>query len=440
MSDAECVHLGYCPYRNDPAGPPPTRLTQDTMAIVLAGGRGSRLGPLSDWRAKPAMPFAGKFRIIDFTLSNCVNSGIRRIGICTQYKAQSLIRHVQRGWSALDARFNEFVELLPAQQRVTAQWYAGTADAIYQNIDILRTQAPQYVLVLAGDHVYKMDYAKLLAEHVARGADMTIACNEVPVAEASAFGVMQIDAERRIVGFQEKPPQPQPMPGRPDTALISMGIYCFNTALLYEQLIRDADTGTSSHDFGKDIIPHLIARGYRVLAHRFADSCVNMVEGVPYWRDVGTIDAYWEANLDLVRVTPALNLYDASWPIWTYQEQLPPAKFVFDDHDRRGAAIDSIVSGGCIISGSTVRRSLLFSNVRVHSYYCDVSDTVILPDVEVARGVVLKRAVIEKGCRLPAGLQVGVDPEADRKRFSITPGGVTLVTPDMLGQEIHHIP
>jgi glucose-1-phosphate adenylyltransferase len=229
------------------------------------------------------------------------------------------------------------------------------------------------------------------------------------------------------------------MPGRPDTALISMGIYCFNTALLYEQLIRDADTGTSSHDFGKDIIPHLIARGYRVLAHRFADSCVNMVEGVPYWRDVGTIDAYWEANLDLVRVTPALNLYDASWPIWTYQEQLPPAKFVFDDHDRRGAAIDSIVSGGCIISGSTVRRSLLFSNVRVHSY-CDVSDTVILPDVEVARGVVLKRAVIEKGCRLPAGLQVGVDPEADRKRFSITPGGVTLVTPDMLGQEIHHIP
>jgi glucose-1-phosphate adenylyltransferase len=438
MRDAECLHRGYCPYRTDPAGPPRAELTRETMAIVLAGGRGSRLGPLSEWRAKPAVPFAGKFRIIDFTLSNCVNSGIRRIGICTQYKAQSLIRHVQRGWSIFDGRFNEFVELLPAQQRVTAQWYAGTADAVYQNLDILRIQNPTYVLVLAGDHVYKMDYSIMIAEHVARRADMTIACVDVPVDEARAFGVMQVDGEDRIVGFQEKPAQPQPLPGRPDTALVSMGIYCFNTAFLYEQLIRDAATPTSSHDFGRDVIPHTIERGYRVLAHRFARSCVNMVGDRPYWRDVGTIDAYWEANLDLVQVTPELNLYDDSWPLWSYQEQLPPAKFVFDDADRRGMAIDSMVSGGCIVSGSTVRRSLLFSNVRVREY-CTIEDSVILPDVEIGTRVVLKRAVVEKGCRLPPDLQVGVDPEADRRRFLVTEGGVTLITPQMLGQEIHHL-
>jgi glucose-1-phosphate adenylyltransferase len=439
MTDAECLHLGYCPYRNDPAGPPAGNLAHEAMAIVLAGGRGIRLGPLSEWRAKPALPFAGKFRIIDFTLSNCVNSGIRRIGICTQYKAQSLIRHVQRGWSIFDGRFNEFVELLPAQQRVTTHWYAGTADAVYQNIDILRTQEPRFVLVLAGDHVYKMDYSKMLAEHAARNADMTIACLEVPVADARPFGVMQVDADSRIVGFQEKPAHPQPLPDRPDTALASMGVYCFNTPFLYEQLIRDAGVRSSSHDFGKDIIPHSIERGYRLFAHRFASSCVNMVGDRPYWRDVGTIDAYWEANLDLVHVTPELNLYDAAWPIWTNQEQLPPAKFVFDDDDRRGTAIDSIVSGGCIISGSVVKRSLLFSNVVVHSY-CTIEDSVLLPDVDVARHVVLKRAVVEKGCRLPAGLQVGVDHAADRRRFLVTDRGVTLVTPKMLGQEIHQVP
>jgi len=294
------------------------------------------------------------------------------------------------------------------------------------------------VLVLAGDHVYKMDYSIMIAEHVARRADMTIACIDVALPDARAFGVMQVDGEDRIVGFEEKPAHPQPLPGRPDAALVSMGIYCFNTAFLYEQLIRDAATATSSHDFGRDIIPYAIERGYRVLAHRFARSCVNMVGDRPYWRDVGTIDAYWEANLDLVHVTPELNLYDETWPLWSYQEQLPPAKFVFDDADRRGMAIDSMVSGGCIVSGSTVRRSLLFSNVRVREH-CTIEDSVILPDVEVGPRVVLKRAVVEKGCKLPPELRVGIDRESDRRRFLVTEGGVTLITPQMLGQEIHHL-
>jgi glucose-1-phosphate adenylyltransferase len=414
------------------------RLARSTVALVLAGGRGSRLGPLTDWRAKPAVPFAGKFRIIDFSLSNCVNSGIRRIGICTQYKAQSLIRHVQRGWSFLDGRFNEFVELLPAQQRVTVDWYKGTADAVYQNLDILEAHRPEYVLILAGDHVYKMDYARMLVDHVTRNADMTIACVDVPVADATGFGVMQIDDEGRIIGFQEKPADPQPVPGRADIALASMGIYVFSAAFLDRELVRDAADPDSSHDFGKDIIPRLIGTGYRVLAHRFADSCVNMIEERPYWRDVGTIDAFWEANLDLTHVTPDLNLYDESWPIWTYQEQLPPAKFVFDEDDRRGEAIDSLVSGGCIISGSSVRRSLLFSNVRVHSY-CAIDDTVVLGNVDIARRCTIRRAVIDKDCRLPEGTQIGVDPEQDRRRFFVTERGITLVTADMLGQQVHHL-
>ena len=384
------------------------------------------------------MPFGGKFRIIDFSLSNCVNSGIRRVGICTQYKAQSLIRHVQRGWSFLDGRFNDFIELLPAQQRVTADWYKGTADAVYQNLDLLRRHAPEYVLVLAGDHVYKMNYARMLVDHAARDADMTIACIEVPLAEASALGVMQIDATGQITGFQEKPAQPQPVPGRTDVALASMGIYVFNAQFLYEQLIRDADEPLSEHDFGRDVIPHLIARGYRVNAHRFADSCVNMIEGRPYWRDVGTLDAFWEANLDLVHVTPDLNLYDETWPIWTYQEQLPPAKFVFDDDGRRGTAIDSMVSGGCIVSGSLVRRSLLFSRVRVHSY-CTVEDSVILGDVDIGRDSVIRRAVIDKHCQLPAGTRIGVDMDEDRRRFHVSANGITLVTPDMLGAPVHHL-
>jgi glucose-1-phosphate adenylyltransferase len=414
------------------------QLTSNTLALILAGGRGIRLGPLTDWRAKPAVPFGGKFRIIDFPLSNCVNSGIRRVGICTQYKAQSMIRHVQRGWSFLDGRFKEFVELLPAQQRVTADWYKGTADAVFQNLDILRRHAPRYVLILAGDHIYKMDYGKLLADHVARSADMTIACVEVPLAEARKFGVMSVEQDMRIRAFHEKPAQPVAVPDRPEVALASMGIYVFNADFLYEQLIRDSDDGRSAHDFGKDLIPHIVERGYRLFAHGFAGSCVNMGEDRPYWRDVGTLDAYWEANMELTKITPDLNLYDQDWPIWTHQEQLPPAKFVFDDEGRRGMAIDSMVSGGCIISGATVRRSLLFSNVRVHSY-ATVEDSVILPDVDVGRNAVLKRVVIDKYCRLPAGFTAGVDPEQDRKRFHVSENGITLIAPEMIGQRVHHL-
>jgi glucose-1-phosphate adenylyltransferase len=409
------------------------RLARATVAVILAGGRGTRLGRLTDWRAKPAVPFGGKFRFIDFPLSNCVNSGIRRIAVCTQYKAQSLIRHVQRGWSFLDGRFQEFVELLPAQQNVGDDWYKGTADAIFQNTYLLRKHSPELILVLAGDHVYKMDYTQMLYDHVNKSADMTIACMEVPLAEASGFGVMAVDDALRVNAFQEKPEHPAPMPGRTDTALASMGIYVFNAAFLYEQLARDSDDPHSTHDFGKDIIPHILARGYRAVAHRFADSCVNMTEGRPYWRDVGTLDAYWEANMELTKVVPDLNLYDRKWPIWTYQEQLPPAKFVFDDNHRRGSAIDSLVSGGCVISGATVRRSLLFSSVHAHSY-AQVEDSVVLPNVDIGRNVVLRRAVVEKNCRLPAGLQVGVDPEQDRKRFEVSAKGVTLVVPQMLAQ------
>jgi glucose-1-phosphate adenylyltransferase len=438
-TEQECIHLGYCPYKNDPAGPPAGQLVRHTVAYVLAGGRGTRLGELTDWRSKPAVPFGGKFRIIDFTLSNCVNSGIRRVVIATQYKAQSLIRHIQRGWSFLDGRFNEFIELVPAQQRVTADWYKGTADAVFQNLDLLRRQEPEYVLVLAGDHVYKMDYGKMIAEHVGRKADMTVGCIEVPVAEAARqLGVMSVDEDFRVNGFQEKPAEPRPIPGRDGIALGSMGIYVFNAGFLYEQLIRDADDRKSGHDFGHDLIPYLIDRGYRVYAHRLDDSCVQRHEGRPYWRDVGTVDAYWEANLELSRVSPALDLYDQDWPIWTYQEQLPPAKFIFDDEGRRGAAIDSMVSGGCIISGSTIRRTLLFSSVRINSY-CTIEDSVILPQVDVGRHAVLKRVVIDRACKIPPGLQVGVNPVEDRKRFHVTDKGVTLITPEMLGQIVHHL-
>jgi glucose-1-phosphate adenylyltransferase len=405
---------------------------RSTVALVLAGGRGERLRQLTDLRAKPAVPFGGKFRIIDFTLSNCVNSGIRRIAICTQYRAQSLIRHVQRGWSFLDGRFNEFVELLPAQQRETAEWYRGTADAVCQNLDILRQHDPAHVLVLAGDHVYKMDYAKMLAQHVARGSKVTVACTEVPLADAVNFGVVQVDERGQVRAFEEKPPRPSPLPDRPDTALASMGIYLFEAEFLYEELRADARERSSGHDFGKDILPRLVKLGVPVHAHRFSESCVNMARGLPYWRDVGTVDAYWEANLDLTQVVPDLNMYDERWPIWTHQEQLPPAKFVFDDDDRRGHALDSLVSGGCIISGSKLKRSLLFSNVHVHSY-CAIEDSVILPNVDVGRGVVLKRVVVDKDCRLPPGLSAGVDPDEDRRRFHVTPKGVTLITPQMLG-------
>ncbi len=418
----------------------PTRfvstLTKNTYAMILAGGRGSRLKDLTNWRAKPAVPFGGKFRIIDFPLSNCVNSGIRRIGVATQYKSHSLIRHLQRGWSFLDGRFDEFIDVLPASQRISEEnWYQGTADAVYQNLDILRAYDPDFVLVLAGDHVYKMDYGKLLAYHVAKKADITLGCVEVPREEATAFGVLAVDKELRVTDFVEKPPDPPSIPGEPDLALASMGIYVFNTRFLYEQLERDSHARESSHDFGKDIIPYLVPR-YRVFAHRFSDSCVVEAGKSPYWRDVGTVDAYWEANIDLTRITPDLNMYARDWPIWTHQEQLPPAKFVFDDEQRRGMAVDSVVSGGCLISGSVVRRSLLFSNVRVHSY-CTIEDSVLLPEVVVNRNCVLKRCVVDKGCTLPEGLQVGMDAAEDRRRFYVSERGIALITPEMLGQQLH---
>ena len=414
-----------------------SRLTRDTYALVLAGGKGSRLRQLTDWRAKPAVPFGGKFRIVDFVLSNCVNSGIRQIGVATQYKAHSLIRHIQRGWSFLDGRFKEFVDVLPASQRTADEsWYQGTADAVYQNLDILRAVRPSHVLVLGGDHIYKMDYGKMLSDHVRKGADVTVACLEVPLAEASAFGVMGVDETLRVREFVEKPPHPKAVPGRPDRALVSMGIYVFGADFLYEQLEHDTREADSTHDFGRDLIPRLVG-SHQVYAHDFMDSCVGVKDGVPYWRDVGEVDAYWEANLDLARVDPELNLYDTQWPIWTYQEQLPPAKFVFDQDDRRGYAVDSLVSGGCIVSGSRVSGSVLFSNVRVHSY-SEVEDSVLLPEVTVGRRVRLRRCVVDKGCELPDGLQAGLDPDEDRRRFHVTRGGITLITPDMLGQRAFH--
>ncbi|HNA31380.1 MAG TPA: glucose-1-phosphate adenylyltransferase, partial [Thiobacillaceae bacterium] len=380
----------------------------------------------------------GKFRIIDFPLSNCMNSGIRRIGVITQYKAHSLIKHVQRGWGFLRGEFNEFVELMPAQQRVDdTTWYRGTADAVYQNLDILRVYKPEYVLVLAGDHIYKMDYGEMIANHVRNEADMTVACLEVPVKEASAFGVMATNDEGRVVDFVEKPADPPSMPGNAEMSLCSMGIYVFNAAFLFEQLVRDADDSHSEHDFGKNIIPHLIKTGYRVYAHSFADSCVHGEAEPVYWRDVGTVDAYWEANLDLARITPELNLYDKDWPIWTYQEQLPPAKFVFDEEHRRGMAVDSMVSGGCIISGATVRRSVLFSNVRVKEG-AYLEEAVVLPDVTIGEGAILKQVVIDKGCKIPPGMSIGVNRAEDEKLFHVTSRGVTLVTPEMLGQMFHH--
>ena len=412
-------------------------LARDTYALVLAGGRGSRLKELTDWRCKPAVPFGGKYRIIDFTLSNCVNSGVRRIGVATQYKSHSLIRHLQRGWSFLDGRIGEHVDILPAQQQVAESWYRGTADAVFQNLNVLRQDGCRYVLVLSGDHIYKMDYGRLLEEHAARDADATMVCVEVPLADARSFGVVSVDESGRITGFEEKPAAPRPMPGAPERALASMGVYVFNAPFLYEQLIRDADDPRSSHDFGKDLIPHIVRR-YRVHTHRFAESCVDMPRGEPYWRDVGTLDAYWEANMELAKVTPDLNLYDRDWPVWTYQEQLPPAKFVFDSDGRRGMAVDSIVSGGCIVSGASVRRSVLFSNVRVLDGAL-VEDCVVLPDVVIGPAVRVRRAIIDRNCRFDAGMEAGARPEEDAKRFRVTEKGLTLVTPEMLGQPVHQL-
>lgn len=410
-----------------------SQLTRNTVALILAGGRGTRLNKMTDWRAKPAVPFGGKYRIIDFPLSNCINSGIRRIGILTQYKADPLIKHIQQGWGYLRGEFGEFVNLMPAQQ--TAQgggWYEGTADAIYQSIDMLRSQKCEHVLILAGDHIYKMDYGAMLADHVDQNADLTIGCLEVSTDEAKEFGVMHVDENRIVHAFVEKPENPPCIPGRSDVSLASMGIYIFNTEFLIEQLIKDVDMPGSTRDFGHDIIPAVIDE-YTVNAYPF----LNLQGKQSYWRDVGTIDAYWSANMELIGVNPDLNLYDTTWPIWTYQEQNPPAKFVFDDDDdRRGQAIDSMVAGGCIISGATVRHSLLFSNVKVNSYSL-VQDSVILPEAVIGRNCRITKAIVEKGCIIPEGMIIGEDKAEDEKRFFVSSEGVILVTPDMLGQERH---
>jgi glucose-1-phosphate adenylyltransferase len=412
-----------------------SQLTRNTVAMILAGGRGTRLHQMTDWRAKPAVPFGGKFRIIDFPLSNCINSGIRKIGILTQYKADPLIKHIQQGWSFLRGEFGEFVNLMPAQQ--TAQgggWYEGTADAIYQSIDMLRSNNSEYVLILAGDHIYKMDYGAMLADHVEKGADLTIGCLEVSLDEAKDFGVMHVNENRQVQAFVEKPENPPSIPGRADIALASMGIYVFSTSFLIEQLIKDAETDGSTRDFGHDIIPAVID-GHNVNAYPF----LNLQSGEQsYWRDVGTLDAYWSANMELIGVNPELNLYDKTWPIWTYQAQNAPAKFIFDDEDRRGQAVDSMVSGGCIISGATIKHSLIFSDVRVNSY-TKILDSVILPEVIIGRNCRITKAIIEKGCHVPEGTVIGEDMDEDKKRFHLSSGGVVLVTPEMLGQQRHHV-
>jgi len=406
-------------------------LPKRTVALVLAGGRGSRLKQLTDSRAKPAVYFGGKFRIVDFALSNCLNSGIRRIGVITQYKSHSLLRHLQRGWAFLKSEMNEFVDLLPAQQRVDEEsWYRGTADAVYQNQDILASYGADYIVVLAGDHIYKMNYALMLADHVAQGRECTVGCIEVPRSEAHAFGVMAIDTQRHIIEFVEKPANPPALPGKPDRSLASMGIYIFNAGYLYRELERDIADPNSTHDFGKDIIPAAV-RNAQAMAHPFDMSCVGTKAGLePYWRDVGTIDAYWDANIDLTATDPELNLYDTRWPIWTYQPQLPPAKFVHNQPDRRGMAVESMVSGGCIVSGS-VFRSVLFSSVRVHSH-STVSWSVLLPEVQVGRGARLSKVVVDRGCHIPDGMVIGEDPAEDARRFHRSEQGVTLVTSGML--------
>lgn len=412
-----------------------SQLTKDTFALILAGDKGARLYELTDWRAKSSVFFGGKFRIIDFPLSNCVNSGIRRVGVLTQYKAHSLIRHIVQGWSQFRSELGECVEVLPASQRVSGHWYEGTADAVFQNLDIIRVQRPERVLILSGDHVYKMDYGSKLAHHVETGADMTISCLEVPIAEAAnTFGVMTVDESGRVVGFDEKPAHPAPLPNNPELCLASMGNYVFNTGFLFEQLIKDADTPGSEHDFGKNIIPSIIDR-YKVYAYPFR----NPETGAKaYWRDVGTLDTFWEANMELVSVSPEFNLYDQDWPILTYQPQLPPAKFVFNQDNRRGMAVDSMVSGGCIISGAKLNRSLLFSDVTVQSHSL-LEKSVVLPQVTIGRHCKIRRAIIDRGCHIPARTEIGVDSEEDKDRgFRVTASGVVLVTAAMLGQDFHY--
>lgn len=409
-------------------------LTRKTLALVLAGGEGSRLKDLTRWRAKPAVPFGGKYRIIDFVLSNCVNSGIRKIGVLTQYKSHSLIRHIQRAWSFMRYEVGEFVEIMPAQQRVDKEWYLGTADALYQNLDIIRRHSPEYVMVLGGDHIYSMDYTKMLVEHANSGADVTIGCIEVPRMEATGFGVMSVDETLKITKFTEKPADPDTMPGKSGKALASMGIYVFSTEFLFQRLIEDRDNPNSSRDFGKDIIPSII-EGWKVQAFPFVD---KMEEPV-YWRDVGTLESFWKANLDLCAIEPELNLYNRDWPIWTYQAQMAPAKFTFDDEGRRGMAIDSLVAGGCIISGARIKRSIIGSGSRVHSYSL-IKDSVLLPRVEIGQNCRIQNAIIDKGAVIPADTIIGEDPIEDAKRFYVeAESGIVLVTPEMLGQKLHTV-
>jgi len=407
-------------------------IARDAMAYVLAGGRGSRLYELTDVRAKPAVYFGGKARIIDFALSNALNSGIRRIGVATQYKAHSLIRHLQRGWNFFRPERNESFDILPASQRVSeSQWYLGTADAVFQNLDIIASYAPEYIVILAGDHIYRMDYELMLRQHVDSGADVTVGCLEVARSEASGFGVMHIDADDRIIDFVEKPVDPPAMPDKPDFSLASMGIYVFRTRFLAELLRRDAADETSTHDFGRDLIPYVVTHG-KAVAHRFASSCVRSEnEQEAYWRDVGTIDAYWEANIDLTDTVPHLDIYDRSWPLWTYSEVTPPAKFVHDYEGRRGAAVSSLVAGGTIISGSSLHRSLIFTGVRAHSY-SSITQAVIMPQCEIGRGARLHKVVVDAEVRIPPGLIVGEYPEDDARRFRRTDKGVVLITQAMI--------
>jgi glucose-1-phosphate adenylyltransferase len=407
------------------------RLAQRSMAFVLAGGRGSRLKELTDRRVKPAVYFGGKTRIIDFALSNALNSGIRKMAVATQYKAHSLIRHCQRGWNFFRAERNEFLDILPASQRVDeSMWYRGTADAVAQNIDIIDSYDIDFVIILAGDHIYKMDYEVMLRQHVDSGADVTIGCLTVDRSEASAFGVMAVDNQSRITSFLEKPKNPPATPEDPNKSLASMGIYVFKWTFLRDLLIRDAEDTNSSHDFGNDLIPEIVSKG-KAVAHRFDSSCVR-AEGAPsYWRDVGTIDAFWAANIDLTDFTPELDLWDTKWPIWTYSESVPPAKFIHDEKDRRGMAISSMVSGGCIISGTEVRNSLLFTQVHTNSYAV-LDHAVVLPHVVVNRSARLRKCVIDRGVVIPRGLVVGEDPEEDAKYFRVSEKGTTLITQEMV--------
>lgn len=407
------------------------RLTARSMAFVLAGGRGSRLRELTDRRVKPAVYFGGKARIIDFALSNAMNSGIRKIAVATQYKAHSLIRHVQRGWNFFRAERNEFLDILPASQRMGEEmWYRGTADAVTQNIDIVDSYDVDWVIILAGDHIYKMDYEIMIRQHCESGADVTIGCLTVPKEEASAFGVMATDASGRITSFLEKPKDPPPTPEDPTKSLASMGIYVFAWPFLRDLLLRDAQDDSSSHDFGNDLIPMIVQNG-KAMAHRFDESCVRDPGAPAYWKDVGTVDAFWQANIDLTNFTPDLNLWDGDWPVWTYSEMTPPAKFIHDEANRRGMAISSMVSGGCVISGTEVRNSLLFTQVHTNSYAV-LDHAVVLPYVTVHRSARLRRVVIDRGAVIPEGLVVGEDPQEDAKWFRVSDRGVTLITQEML--------